>query len=31
VPIVTNHAPHTKYCRNIIAINFPRVAVMAAS
>src|SRR6478609_2470163 len=25
VPIVTYHAPHTKYCRNIIADSFRRV------
>src|SRR5947199_8083641 len=25
VPIVTYHAPHTKYCRNIIADSFTRV------
>jgi hypothetical protein len=26
VPMVTNHAPHTKNCRNIIADSFPRTA-----
>jgi hypothetical protein len=30
VPIVTNHAPQTKYCRNIMAASFTRM-VMAAS
>src|SRR5215510_3548886 len=25
VPIVTDHAPHTKYCRNIIVESFRRV------
>src|SRR3954468_5899866 len=27
VPIVTYHAPHTKYCRNIIAESFTRTVV----
>src|SRR5882672_8086461 len=32
VPIVTYHAPHTKYCRNIIVDSFARVlGVIAAS